>query len=199
MKYLKITTGDLNGIEMVSDDYTITTTGNFTIIENTIYDVWYDDDTIKIYDKSNKPFYEQISSIQSSCSKNITEISQKEYDSILNELKERRIVNHIEKPKEPYMIDVEHSTNTCIKVVPKPGFEVGKKELYRWVYFETMGAAYPMPFDHYFENKPYEINIDLNQYEGYEFVPEESTIEKSVYKVVWPTEKDFEKTKLVYR
>ena len=198
MKYIKITTGDLNGIEIVSDDYTITTNGNFTIIENAIYGVWYNDDVIKIYDKSNKPFYEQISRIHSS-SKNITEISQKEYDSILNELKERRIVNHIEKPKEPYMVDVGHSTNTCIKVVPKPGFEVGRVEAYHWEYFETMGAAYPMPHYHYFENKPYEIKIDKDRYPGYKFVTEESTFEKSVYKIVWPTKKDFEKTELVYR
>ena len=199
MKYLKITSKyNLTVIAKVSDDYEIENNCkgyyNETRIFGAIESIGYDEDVIKIYHRN--VIYLQEKTLDSD---SIKEISCKEYNNIVRKLKERRITYHNDLPKEPYMIDVEHSTNDCIKVIPKPGFEVGRVEAYHWEYFETMGAAYPMSHYHYFENKPYEIKIDKDRYHGYKFVPEESTFEKSVYKIVWPTKKDFEKTELIWR
>ena len=129
----------------------------------------------------------------------VEEITRKEYYSIINELKNYKIVDHIEQPKEPYMVDVVNSTNTCIRCVPKIGFEVGYKKVYTLEWFNSMGAAYPMPHLEPFINNPYEIKVNTKKYKGYRFVPEESTTEKSVYQVVWPRKREFEKEGVVWR
>ena len=194
----------MQGIAKVSDDYQIEPFDMHTIITNPIYSVWYSDDEIKIYDhtKNNKSllFLENGITLKTSTFKKVEEISYKEYNDIIKELKERRIINNIKQPEEPYIVDTEHSTNTTIKVVPRPGFEVGKMKYYVFEYFETLGAAYPVERWKWFENKPYDIKVDKRKYcPGYTFVPEESTINQSVYKIVWPRKKDFEKTNVVWR
>lgn len=195
MKYIKIISRystDLTGIAQVIDNYEITKGCSEMMILGVSHQVWYSDDTIKFF---NRDFIRlEIKSFD-----HIEEISYRKYNSIIKQLKERRIIDKVKTPEEPYMIDVEHSTSTLIKAVPKPGFERGKRMYHTLEYFHTLGAAYPVEHWQWFENEPYDIKVDTKKYYGYKFVPEESTIEKSVYKIIWPRKRDFEKAELIWR
>ena len=195
MKYIKVISkynNELTGIAKVNDDYVEEKNGYITMIYGVIHQIWYDDETIKFF---NKDFIRLLTDTFN----HIEEISYRKYNDIIRQLKERRIVDKVKEVEEPYMVDVKHSTNTCIKVIPKPGFEVGKKRYHRLEYFHSLGAAYPVEHWKWFENKPYDIKIDTEKYYGYRFVPEESTIEKSVYKIVWPRKRDFKNEILIWR
>ena len=193
-----------SGIAMLSKYEGTRRNGAYFWIENLIESVWYGDDGFRVnrHQMSKGFSYGRIVLEIGFSDDNlptIEEISRKEYYSIINELKKRKIVYPIEQPKEPYMVDVVNSTNTCIRCVPKIGFEVGYKKVYTLEWFNSMGAAYPMPHMVPFVNNPYEITVNTKKYKGYRFVPEESTTEKSVYQVVWPRKKEFEKDGFVYR
>ncbi len=188
MEYLKIVPKyGLTGIAKLTKYDGVKNIGLYTIIDNVIQTIWYDEGNIKFYRYKTPNFI----NIEGECA--VEKITQKEYYDIVNVLKERRIINRIEEPKEPYMVDRVNSTNTLIRFVPKIGFEVGYRKVYTLEWFNSMGAAYPMPHLEPFVNTPYEIKVDTNKYKGYRFVPEESTTEKSVYKIVWPAKSKFKK------
>ena len=194
MKYIKIISRydtNLTGIAQVIDDYEITKGYSEMLILGVSHQVWYSDDTIKFF---NRDFIRlEIKSFD-----HIEEISYRKYNSIIKQLKERRITDRIEQ-KEPYMVDVPNSTVTNIKFIPKPGFEIGYRKYTPLEWFATMNAAYPMTSLLPFTNPTYEIKVDKRKYKGYRFIPEESSFEKSVYKVVWPRKRDFEKAELIWR
>lgn len=206
MEYLKIVPRHGNqkaGIIKVSK-YDVEKTGERafgtayvgTRINNILQCVFYTEDCIDVHGKNTCMIasYAHEPTI-------IEKITRKEYYEILNGLKNRKYVRHNNLSiEEPYMIDKKNSTNTLVKVVPKPGFEYGKRRFYTWEYYESLGAAYPEEHWEPFVNEPYEIKIDTKWYPGRIFMPEESTIEKSVFRITWPRKKELEKNKgICYR
>lgn len=192
MEYLKIIPQyGLTGIAKVTKYEGIKKGYSYSIIENVIQSIFYDESNIKIYR------YKYANQINMQGEFTVENITKKEYYDIVNVLKERRITDRIEI-EEPYMVDVPNSTITNIKFIPKPGFEVGYRKMYKLEYFESMVAAYPMPCMIPFTNRPYEVNVDTRKYKGYRFMPEESSFEKSVYKVVWPVKSKFKEESEFY-
>lgn len=188
MEYLKIVPKyGLTGIVKLTKYDGVIKTFNYSVIDNVIQSIWYDESNIKFYR------YKYVNNVNIQGEFTVEHITRKEYYDIVKVLKERRITDRIEEPKEPYMLDRVNSTNTLIRFVPKIGFEVGYRKVYTLEWFNSMGAAYPMPHLEPFVNTPYEIKVDTNKYKGYRFVPEESTTEKSVYKIVWPAKSKFKK------
>lgn len=200
MEYLKVKskyTTCLDGIVKVSE-YKVTKCGLYGIILNVVQSIWYSEDSIKIYRYDKNDIF-SVCRYELSTVDKIEKITYKEYYDIINQLKERRLIKSVEKPIEPYMVDIENSTNTCIKMIPRPGFEFGKRPYKRLEYFETLGAAYPVTDWIPFVNEPYEVKVDTKRYRGYKFLPDESTLEKSVYKIVWPRKREFKKKEMVWR
>ena len=209
MEYIKIKPMfGLQGIAKVSKydgimDYRI----EFRI-EHVLETIWYDKDVIKIFRYESddritlKPSMYQDKedrSIKREPVPTVEVITRKEYYAVINQLKTRKIIDRIDPPKEPYMLDVVNSTNTNIIYVPKIGFEVGYRKEYTLEWFNSMGAAYPVPHLVPFVNNPYEIKVNTKKYHGYRFSPEESTTEKSVYNIVWPRKREFKKSELTCR
>lgn len=122
--------------------------------------------------------------------KDYVKITKEEFNKICNILKEEKRIIPIEQPKEPYILK-EGSTNTHITYIPRKGFEFGKRHIFdELVYFDSLGAAYPMPVWTWFENKPIEIIINKSKFKGdWKFIEEESDLTKSVYKRVWSRKK----------
>lgn len=193
MEYLKIVpqTG-LIGIVKLTKYEGIRKVVNYSVIDNVIQSIWCNNETIKFYR------YKTPNVVNIWGEFTVEKITQKEYYDIVNVLKERRIIDRVEEPKEPYMLDRVNSTNTLIRFVPKIGFEVGYRKVYALEWFNSMGAAYPMPRLEPFVNTPYEIKVDTKKYKGYRFVPEESTTEKSVYKIIWPSKAKFKSNNEYY-
>ena len=187
MEYLKIVPNiGLTGIVQVTKYKGIIKTFNYSVIENVIQSIFYDESNIKFYR------YKYVNKVNIQGEFTVEHITRKEYYDIVKVLKERRITDRIEQ-KEPYMVDVPNSTITNIKFIPKPGFEVGYRKITKLEYFASLGAAYPMADLVPFTNSPYEVKVDKRKYKGYKFIPEESSFEKSVYKVVWPSNNKFKK------
>ena len=208
MEYIKIKPMfGLRGIAKVSKYEGVKEFGMEFHIGNILETIWYSEDTIKIYRYEEKRwisidsrlYRDKDGIIKREPAPEVEVITRKEYYDVINQLKTHRIIDHIDPPKEPYMLDVVNSTNTNIIYVPKIGFEVGYKKVYSLEWFDTLGAAYPMPHLVPFVNQPYEIKVNTKKYKGFRFLPEESTTEKSVYQVIWPRKREFKKSTLVYR
>lgn len=187
MEYLKVVPKHgLTGIIKLTKYDGVKNIGLYSIIDNVIQTIWYDEENIKFY-RYKTP---NVVNIEGECA--VEKITQKEYYDIVKVLKERRITDRIEQ-KEPYMVDVPNSTITNIKFIPKPGFEVGYRKYTHLEWFASMRAAYPMPSLLPFTNHPYDVKVDTKKYKGYRFMPDESSFEKSVYKIVWPSNNKFKK------
>lgn len=187
MEYLKIIPQyGLTGIAKVTKYEGAKKECNYSVIDNVIQSIWYDESNIKFYR------YKYVNKVNIQGEFTVEHITRKEYYDIVKVLKERRITDRIEQ-KEPYMVDVPNSTITNIKFIPKPGFEVGYRKYTHLEWFASMNAAYPMTSLLPFTNPPYDVKVDTKKYKGYRFMPEESSFEKSVYKIVWPSNNKFKK------
>lgn len=195
MEYLKVKPCvGMSGIVKVTEYSGVTTrrSGPFkeTEIANVLSSVFYGENEIKVYERDT--------CCVRAASVEIEKITRKEYYETLNSLKTTRIIHHNDcSANEPYMLDRENSTNTVLRFIAKPGFVCGKRPVSRLEYFESLGAAYPVTDWVPFVNEPYERKIDTER-PGFKFVPEESTVEKSVFRIIWPDKKKMRKHKGFY-
>ena len=169
----------------------------YAYLKNVLEIIWYDInnisyDNVEEYHLISRKIYGSPSycNIQTTFVKEYLKITKREFNFICNKLKEERIIESIAWPSDLYELDPS-STNTCIKFNPKPGFEIGYHKLYHLEYFNTLGAAYPLPITVSFENKPVTIKVNKNKYKGqFKFLLNESDTKHSVYKRIWKRKKD---------
>ena len=149
--------------------------------------------------------------------KEYVKINKEEYDNIYNILKESRRVDYTINnlnwgDRDHYELSPD-STNTKIIFNVKKGHEIDKVTIYTEGYDEYWRKI-KIPHDYYFTRSQIVININKSKYKltkkqkdfwgkdnfpvQYKFMENESTSEKSVYKLIWAKEKQIPSSNLFY-